>query len=319
MEKIHTQLLYDLEKFNVEKGSITSLFIGGGTPSTIPPYMYENFFKALTPFLAKNAEITSEANPNSASKEWIKGMRDLGVNRLSFGVQSFFEDKLKFLGRNHTSKQAKLALENAFEAGIKNLSLDLIYGTTLDTQKRLLLDIEEAFKLPINHISSYSLTIEKDTPFESKDNVQNDSDELARFFADEITSRGFHQYEISNFGTYTCKHNLGYWKHENYLGIGCGAVGFSRKTRYYPHILIEKYIEEPLFRKEESLHVKDLALEKIFLGFRSDVGVDISILDKKQLKKVSLLEKEAKIFLKNDRLFNYDFFLADELALFLMN
>ena len=110
-----------------------------------------NFFELIKPFLRDDAEITSEANPNSATKEWLSGMHALGVNRLSFGVQSFNEEKLKFLGRAHSAKSARKAIENAFAQGIKHISLDLIYGTALDTSTLLENDLDIASKLPIDH------------------------------------------------------------------------------------------------------------------------------------------------------------------------
>ena len=312
------QLRVDLMRFDVQKNSISSLFIGGGTPSTMSPKLYEPFFKTVLPYLTQDAEITSEANPNSATHTWLSGMKDLGVNRISFGVQSFQEDKLKLLGRNHSSKQAIEAVSTASELGYKHLSLDLIYGTSLDTKKRLLQDIKQATSLPIDHISSYALTLEENTLFEDKPEVQKDSTSLARFFAKSVIEEGFSQYEISNFGTYQCRHNFGYWQHQPYLGIGCGAVGFVGNHRYYPHTNIEAYIKDPFTCKEESLHVKDLHVEKLFLGLRSKVGIKKSELTSSELEKTTLLVKEGKLCLENDIYTNPDYFLADEIALFLM-
>jgi len=110
MKALYTQLLFELERFEATEQSIKTLFIGGGTPSTVSPELYKPIFKLLRPYLQKDAEITTEANPNSATKEWLKGMHELGVNRVSFGVQSFDENKLKALNRAHNPQQAKDAL-----------------------------------------------------------------------------------------------------------------------------------------------------------------------------------------------------------------
>jgi oxygen-independent coproporphyrinogen-3 oxidase len=269
--------------------------------------------------MAKNAEITTEANPNSASKYWLEQMKELGVNRVSFGVQSFDKDKLKYLGRNHSEEDAKNAIKNAYKAGIKNISLDLIHGCEHDNKKLLQNDLDIAFSLPINHISSYSLTIEKNTKF-YKNNVKNkEVISEQKWFYNQIIKNGFTQYEISNFGKYRSIHNLGYWKHKDYIGIGAGAVGFLKNKRFYPHKNIEKYIKDPIFFNIENLNEKDLKMEKIFLGLRSIVGFNIDILNKNELKKIEILLDEGKIRHKNNIIFNNDYLLSDEIVLFILS
>ncbi len=235
MKSILLQLKSELERFEATQKSIETLFIGGGTPSTISPELYQPFFEFIKPYLQKDAEITTEANPNSATFIWLKGMKELGVNRVSFGVQSFDDNKLKILGRNHTSHMAKEAITNAHKVGFKNISLDLIYGTAVDNKKLLENDLNIANSLPINHISAYSLTLEEGTTFFNKPEVQNDDENLAYWFAKKIP---LPQYEISNFGTYQSKHNLGYWQYKEYMGIGSGAVGFSKNQ-------VEHYVPNP--------------------------------------------------------------------------
>ena len=174
MDSLKSQIEYELERFKATPQSIETIFIGGGTPSTVAPELYQPIFKLLAPYLQKNIEITSEANPNSATYEWLQGMYELGVNRISFGVQSFNKDKLKILNRAHTPDQAKDAIHNAQKVGFKNLSLDLIYATLGDTKELLLHDIDTAFTLPINHLSAYALTIEEGTAFESKPQMSSE-------------------------------------------------------------------------------------------------------------------------------------------------
>jgi len=313
MKAITTQLEYELQKFNPQQKSIKSLFIGGGTPSTVAPCMYKDFFDLLNPYLTEDAEITTEANPNSASVEWLKGMKELGVNRVSFGVQSFDEQKLKKLGRNHSKKQAIDAIKNAYEIGLKNISCDLIYATSFDVQG----DIQTALSLPINHISSYALTLEENTPFFGKHELTNESPKLAKSFIDEITKK-FEQYEISNFGDYKSVHNLGYWSGDDYIGIGAGAVGFLKDKRFYPHKNIDEYINNPIHTKVEKLSAEELRTEKIFLGLRCKVGVKIDILTQQQKEKVEILLQEKKLICKNNILYNSNFLLADEIALYII-
>jgi oxygen-independent coproporphyrinogen-3 oxidase len=294
MNTLKTQIEYELKRFSATAQSIETIFIGGGTPSTISSKLYKPIFDLLKPYLGNNIEITSEANPNSATYEWLEGMYRLGVNRISFGVQSFNAEKLKVLNRAHTAKQAKEAIQNAYKIGFKNLSLDLIYATAGDTKELLQHDINEAFSLPINHISAYALTIEEGTVFETKPQMSKEKLELTNWFFEEITCRGFKQYEISNFGTYQSTHNLGYWLYRDYIGAGSGAVGKLREKRFYPTCNIEEYIDNPLDIREEILNEDEQRLEKIFLGLRSEIGIDNSILNKNELKQANLLVEEKK-------------------------
>lgn len=318
MEAICSQLNFELKKFNAQKKSISTIFIGGGTPSTIKASYYKPFFMLLKPYLCENAEITTEANPQSASKTWIEGMKELGINRISFGVQSFDEDKLTFLGRTHSAKVAIEAVTHAHELGISNISLDLIYATAVDTPSLLENDLSIARSLPINHLSAYALTIEEETPFFKLSNVTNPSESLAKEFVEKIINSGFAQYEISSFGSYQSKHNTGYWEQKNYIGIGSGAVGFLNDKRFYPSKNVDHYIKNPLFYESELLSPEDLAVERIFLGLRSVVGVDRDLLSSKQRDKVTLLLEEKKLTCKDNRLYNTDYFLSDEIALFIL-
>ncbi|HEX5670860.1 MAG TPA: radical SAM family heme chaperone HemW, partial [Sulfuricurvum sp.] len=197
MDALGIQLEYELKRFNVNSSNlIETVFIGGGTPSTVDPKLYIPIFDRIRPYLQKNAEITSEANPNSATKEWLRGMRELGVNRISFGVQSFDDEKLKKLGRAHNTQHAIEAIKNASIIGYEHLSLDLIYGVQGDTKNLLKSDIAQAFSLPIDHISLYALTIEEDTAFEKSPEMANEELDLTQWLFDEISTRGFDQYEI---------------------------------------------------------------------------------------------------------------------------
>lgn len=311
------QLDFELERFGVEKKSIESVFIGGGTPSCIEAAEYEQFFKKIKPFLKDGIEITSEANPNSATKEWLLQMRGFGVNRISFGVQSFDDKKLKLLNRAHNQTQAKEAVLNAHGVGFKNISIDLIYATHGDTKELLEHDMQTAFSLPINHLSAYALTIEEGTPFEKKPQMSKESLSLTKWLFKKIEEFGFSQYEISNFGTYRSSHNLGYWEYKDYIGLGCGAVGKMKNERFYPETNLEAYVKNPLQTRVETLNDEEIKMEKIFLGLRSCVGVDLNLLDANEQKLSKILVEEKKLLLKNDTLFNENYLLSDEIALFI--
>ncbi len=317
MKALEVQLQHELKRFSAFENSIETVFIGGGTPSTVEPKLYEPIFKILKPFLAKNIEITSEANPNSATYEWLLGMWGLGVNRISFGVQSFNSEKLKLLNRAHSPQDAIDAISHAKDIGFENISLDLIYATLGDTKELLERDIEIATSLPINHISAYALTIEEGTPFESKPQMSHETLNLTTLIFNKISATGFKQYEISNFGSYQSKHNLGYWKYKDYIGLGSGAVGKLNLDRFYPTANVENYIKNPLDIRIEKLSEDDKKIEKIFLGFRSIVGVNKNIFQKDELEKANILLKEGKLIYKNETFYNLEYLLADEITLFI--
>ncbi len=318
MHALHKQLAFELERFEATPNSIETLFIGGGTPSTVSPELYAPIFNLLQPYLQDNAEITSEANPNSATKEWLQGMQELGVNRISFGVQSFDADKLKALNRAHDPKQAKDAIHHAHTLGFKHLSLDLIYNYKGDSKELLLNDIEQAFSLPIDHISAYELTIEDGTKFSATPEVRQENEKLAFFVTQQIEKRGFQAYEISNFGSYQSKHNKGYWQTKDYIGAGAGAVGFLKERRFYPQTDIEAYINNPLHIREELLTPDELLTEKIFLGLRSSIGVVKSALTPQMQNNADTLCKEKKLLSDTTHYYNNNFFLSDELSLYIL-
>ena len=320
IEALKKQIIFEIDRYEIKKNSIETLYIGGGTPSTIGFLKLEEVINLIKPYFKKNIQISIEANPNSATLKWLNGVKRVGINRISFGVQSFDDEKLKFLGRTHNSIQAKNSVENAKLAGFENISIDLIYGTVLDDKKLLKKELEEIKKLNINHISLYSLTIEEGTKFFDNQKVANDNLENGEFLIDEIQNLGFEWYEISNFGKKNySEHNLGYWRGKNYVGVGAGAVGFLENRRFLSQNNIEKYIKNPTKTEIEILSNDDMKFEKLFLGFRSIVGVGENILNLKELKKIDILLQEKKIEKKNGKFYNKNFFLSDELALFIIS
>ena len=323
MNALKKQLRNNLDNYLIKDNKkIETVFIGGGTPSTIKAFEYEEIFKMIKPYLEENAEITTEANPNSASYEWLKGMYDLGVNRVSFGVQSFENNKLKFLGRSHNSNSAIKAIQNANSIGFKGINCDIIYGVQNDTLETLKKDFDIAFSLPITHLSAYSLIIEEGTKFFDTSSVKIDDEELSYEIFDYINSKGFHQYEISNFAKNKeseSKHNYGYWQHKEYLGVGAGAVGYINMQRQYPLKGIEEYIENPLFYDFENINEDDVKTEKILLGLRCLNGVEISLFNEKELEKIDDLIKYDKVYIEKNRVFNKNFLLSDEIALYILD
>jgi oxygen-independent coproporphyrinogen III oxidase len=317
MDALLRQLTFETERLALKPQSIETLFIGGGTPSTVPAELYAPLFELLHPYLKQDAEVTSEANPNSATPAWLEGMKRLGVNRISFGVQSFDEAKLKRLGRAHTPQQALRAVADAHSAGISHLSLDLIYGVAADTKALLAHDLETALTLPIDHLSAYALTIEEGTPFSATPEIADEKLNLTAWLFDTIKAYGFEQYEISNFGRYRSRHNLGYWEYRPYIGLGAGAVGCIARTRYYPHRDVEAYIDDPLFRTSETLDAEAVQTEHLFLGLRSAVGISEAMLGAQALQRAQWLEEAGKLRRDAGRFYNTDYLLSDELVLYL--
>lgn len=301
-----------------------SIYIGGGTPNTLNPSDYERIFKILQPKIAPHTEITMELNPNVSSIETLNAFKDLGVNRFSVGVQSFYADKLRLLERNHSPKIARDFIESALKCGVKT-SIDLIYGTILDSPKRLCFELENALNLGVGHISCYSLSIDKNSAFfrERKNPTRESS--LCYELKAILESQRFAQYEVSNFArdkSQKSRHNLGYWAYRDYIGVGLGAVGkitdFDSQgglqvARIYKQGDFGAYLRNPCAIKRESLSPSDIRLEKIFLGFRSEVGVDSAIITNKE--RLNLLLQSDKIRAQNGKIYATNYFIADEMAL----
>ncbi len=318
MQALLKSIQNELIKHCIKKEELETLFIGGGTPSVVPAKLYAPIFELLQPYLKHNAEITSEVNPNSANKEWLQGMHNLGVNRLSFGVQSFNNKKLQQLNRAHSAQEAIEAVKNAYSIGFDNISIDIIYDFQGDSKELLQSDLELALSLPINHISSYELTIEKATNFSKRVEVKSNNENLGFFLRDFITKHGLKQYEVSNYGNNPSRHNMGYWQYKEYLGLGAGAVGSIGSKRYYPHTNIDQFIKDPNYTRIEQLRQEDILTEKIFLGLRSIVGIKREVLPLSWQKNADFLCQEKKLTLQNGSYHNNELFLSDELALYIM-
>ena len=326
-------LILDISK-NTCKEPLSSIFFGGGTPNMLETRFYEKIFAAIRQnfTLTNDCEITTEANPNLITQQWCQQMHDLGINRLSLGVQSFFTDKLAYLEREHGQKDIYYALECAQKANIFNLSIDLIYDTPLDNPKRIKEEITLATQLPISHLSAYSLSIEDDSRLKKRGEKESATPQH-KVLIEALNHSGFYAYEVSNFipkNGKKCAHNLAYWQGMDYIGCGAGAVGklsnkalknSSYNTDHSPAIRLQAtknlndYITHPNKRSIEYLSTQDIFLESLFLGLRSEVGVDISLLDSKALENLEILKSHNLIEIKNNRIYALDYFLSDELAL----
>jgi oxygen-independent coproporphyrinogen-3 oxidase len=269
--------------------AITSIYLGGGTPTVLPAESLcrilfccrENF--ACSPEI----EITIEANPGTATQEMLQLLRDAGVNRLSLGVQSFKSAELQMLGRSHSVSDIYTAYDAARKAGFDNINLDLIYalpGQSLESWRD---NLRSAIGLDSEHLSIYGLSLEEDTPLadELKEGkLEACSEEMQLSMWEEtaamVTEAGFIRYEISNYAKpgKECKHNITYWENKPYLGLGAGAHGYLDHVRYGNEKEIQKYIEmvergELPRSFEEHQSIKEEMVDTIIMGLRLTEGL----------------------------------------------
>ncbi|WP_087021995.1 radical SAM family heme chaperone HemW [Thaumasiovibrio subtropicus] len=225
-------LATDLQRLNITPRPLHSIFIGGGTPSLISPQEIGRLLRGIDsqlPF-ADDIEITMEANPGTVEADRFIAYRQAGVNRISIGIQSFEDEKLKRLGRIHGRSEAIRAAGLAQEAGLNSFNLDLMHGLPDQSPQQALADLDKAIALSPPHLSWYQLTIEPNTLFYSKPPQLPDDDDLWDIFElgnEKLKAAGYVQYEISGYSKpgMQCRHNLNYWRFGDYLGIGCGAHG----------------------------------------------------------------------------------------------
>jgi oxygen-independent coproporphyrinogen-3 oxidase len=277
------QLRTEDERFHE---SVETIFFGGGTPSLLQPSEIEKILNLLASrfSIQTNAEITLETNPGTVDIQKLKAFRSAGINRISMGIQSFHDDDLKFLTRIHSASEAKQCVRDAYSAGMKNVSFDLIFSLPHQSLQRWKSNLEQAVELQPAHISCYSLIVEPGTPLfnmvQSKQvqPLDTESDaELYELTIDFLASHGFGQYEVSNFArqNFKCRHNVNYWNHSNYLGFGPSAHSFWKNERWWNVSNVAAYIEQlnnhllPVSGGEHLSQAK-LMEEAIFLGLRSE-------------------------------------------------
>ena len=280
-------------KAYLQDAPVTTVYFGGGTPSRLTPDQIGQVIAEIrqTYGLDSLEELTVECNPDDVTSDYISALRALGVNRISMGVQTFNNDLLRFLGRRHTASQAIGAVQACHDAGIHNVSIDLMYGLPGQTAAIQQRDLETATSLNVQHISSYCLSFEEGSPLDlmRKENriVPTDDDTCAAMYdrmCSHLRSAGFEHYEISNFCKpgYHSRHNSSYWDGTPYLGIGAGAHSYNGRSRQWNPNDLDAYMAgieqgKPLF-EIENLSDTDLYNEKIMLALRTSKGLNLSAL-----------------------------------------
>lgn len=316
-------LSYEVQQLET-KTPLTSIFIGGGTPSLFKGKTYGKLFSAVDHLLGINAdcEITLEANPGTVDAENFRAFRDAGINRLSLGIQSFADDKLKSLGRIHGGDEAKRAIDIARNAGFENFNLDLMFGLPEQKVSEAVKDLETAIGFEPTHLSWYQLTIETNTEFHRRPPklppepaIVELQDEGIALLADT----GFDRYEVSAFAQQgkRAAHNVNYWEFGDYIGIGAGAHGKvssvaanrivrSRKKKQPDH-----YLAATLNRDAERVEVTipERPFEFLLNALRLRHGFDVSLFEKRTGvtfseigKKVELLVSQGLLVLESGRL-----------------
>lgn len=271
---------------------VETIYFGGGTPTTLTPAQLGEILETIaqTFLIDDRAEVTIEANPGSLSEERLREIRQTGINRISFGVQSFDDRELAMIGRNHQAEEARRAVSMARSAGFDNLSLDLIAGLPeqrMETWKR---NLAEIFALAPDHLSVYLLELYPDAPLShriERGELRAIEDELtvAMYYAlvDEAPRHGFEQYEISNWARPGCqsRHNLKYWTGAPYAAFGVSAAGYDGGTRWANQRRLHDYLAlieggvSPITERTV-LDEADREGESLFLGLRLEEGVDLA-------------------------------------------
>jgi putative oxygen-independent coproporphyrinogen III oxidase len=286
--------LESLEKemsLSVNNQVLETVFVGGGTPTALNEIQLEKLVSAINRQLHMdaNTEYTFEANPGDLSKEKLAILKNAGVNRLSFGVQTFNDELLKKIGRSHRAKDVFESIENAKAAGFDNISIDLIYSLPGQTKQDFIDSIQTALGLGLVHYSGYSLIIEPKTVFYNllqKGKLllpgEDAEAEMYETLMEQMENSGLRQYEISNFAVpgYESRHNLTYWNNEEYYGFGAGAHGYVNGIRQSNYGPLKKYMD-PLSNGElpimdaHKVTTEEKMEEEMFLGLRKAEGVSI--------------------------------------------
>ena len=284
-------------RLNLTGRTVETIFIGGGTPSLLPPSAVERILAAVRQVfrVEPDAEITMEANPGTLTPDSAAGYRNAGVSRLSLGLQSASEEELRLLGRIHTREQFLQSFRAARDAGFDNINVDLMSALPGQSVESYRCTLKKVCELGPEHISAYSLIIEDGTPFAKRyrqDAAKREAGEKPQFLPSEDEERqmyedtaeilseyGYHRYEISNYAKagYVCRHNVGYWKRVDYIGFGLGASTLQNPLRYKNTDDLQEYLNRDFSKKELLVLTKDNQIEEtLFLGLRMMEGVSLS-------------------------------------------
>jgi len=274
----------------LENESIDTIYFGGGTPSLLNEIELSKILNTIRTHykLNEKAEITLEANPDDLSESKLEQFKIAGINRLSIGIQSFFDEDLKWMNRSHDAKQSFSCITNAHKLGFDNISIDLIFGSPTTSNENWKINLEKAIEFNIPHLSCYGLTVEPKTALDhfvstGKMKAPNNETSALQFEStmNILTTSNYQHYEISNYAKvgFESKHNSNYWKQEKYLGIGPAAHSFNGILRRWNIANNKKYIEglssSECVYTSETLTAKDKYNEYLLTGLRTHWGCDL--------------------------------------------
>lgn len=284
-------------KEDFKERKFSSIFLGGGTPSILNEdeinIIFENIYKNYN--ISENAEITIECNPGTLTKEKLITMKKVGINRLSIGLQTTDNNLLKSIGRIHNYEQFEKNYNDALDVGFKNINIDIMYSLPNQSFDEFKESLDKVIKLNPTHISCYSLILEEGTRFYDmyyNNEFELNDDELDiniyNYTINKLKENGYNQYEISNYSKkgYECKHNITYWKCENYLGLGAGASGYINDYRYSNKENLDEYNKDIENNKKpisevNNLTKKDEIEEAIIMMLRMNEGINIEDFNKR--------------------------------------
>lgn len=285
-----------------QETEVRSIYLGGGTPSQLTIPQLRQIFDTLYKYnkVAEDAEITIEVNPDDVTEAFAENLRTLPVNRVSMGAQTFNDQRLRYLHRRHTAAQVAEAVERLRAAGIRNISIDLMYGFPDETLNNWTHDIDAALALHVEHLSAYCLSIEEGTPLHRMMNGHNgnshpcvppdEETERAMYYLlkDRLESAGLEHYEISNFARpgFRSRHNSAYWNYTPYIGLGAAAHSFDGHTRSWNVADIHQYIKgiergERLF-ESEAIEGDTRYNDLLTTALRTREGLDLNLLSDRQ-------------------------------------
>lgn len=282
----------DAHRCKRETHEVSTIFVGGGTPSVLTASQMKQIFDAVGKSfcIRKDAEITLEANPGTVSEEKLRMYRECGINRLSFGLQSANNEELRLLGRIHTYEEFEENFRLARKYGFDNINVDLISAIPRQTMESFEETLSTVISLKPEHISSYSLIIEEETPFFEmygeggpfEEELPEEEEERRMYYrTDELlTAAGYHRYEISNYAKpgKECRHNLGYWDRVDYLGLGLGSASLMNHRRFRNTEDLRYYMRQSAFieslqKEQNELTLQEEMEEFMFLGLRKMEGI----------------------------------------------
>lgn len=266
---------------------ISTIYIGGGTPSTLQVEHLRAIVEAIRrEAKGERQEITLEANPGDITQEKARAWREMGINRLSIGVQSFEDELLQLIGRRHNAEQARQAVAIAQAAGFDNISIDLMYALPSQTMQQWQHDVAQALQLNVQHISTYGLIYEEGTALTTLldhgivEAVDEETEmQMYDYLVEQLTANGYIHYEVSNFALPNCesKHNSSYWNDTPYIGLGAGAHSYNGQQRQWNISDLDTYIQQAnahqLQPQIEQLTDEQRHIERIMLGLRTRHGV----------------------------------------------